>query len=41
MVVEKKLERKRVVDTDIGLELKNQIKDLKRLLTAYRKGLIK
>lgn len=41
MVVEKKLERKRVVDTDIGLELKKQIKDLKMLLTAYRKGLIK
>ena len=41
LVVEKKLERKRVVDTDIGLELKNQIKDLKMLLTAYRKGLIK
>lgn len=41
LVVEKKLERKRVVDTDIGLDLKNQIKDLKMLLTAYRKGLIK
>ena len=41
LVVEKKLERKRVVDTDIGLEIKKQIKDLKMLLTAYRKGLIK
>ncbi|MDU5105316.1 fructose-1,6-bisphosphatase [Clostridium sp.] len=41
LVVEKKLERKRVVDTDIGVDLKNQIKDLKMLLTAYRKGLIK
>ena len=41
LVVEKKLERKRVVDTDIGLDLKKQIKDLKMLLTAYRKGLIK
>lgn len=41
MVVEKRLERKRVVDTDIGVELKKQIKDLKMLLTAYRKGLIK
>ncbi|MBE6052557.1 MAG: fructose-1,6-bisphosphatase [Clostridium sartagoforme] len=41
MIVEKKLERKRVVDTDIGVELQKQIKDLKMLLTAYRKGLIK
>ncbi|MDV4151059.1 fructose-1,6-bisphosphatase [Clostridium sp. AL.422] len=41
LVVEKKLERKRVVDTDIGVELQKQIKDLKMLLTAYRKGLIK
>ena len=41
LVVEKNLERKRVADTDIGLELKTQIKDLKMLLTAYRKGLIK
>lgn len=40
MVVEKKLERKRVGDTDVGAELKNQIRDLKVLLTAYRKGLI-
>lgn len=40
MVVEKKLERKRVGDTDIGEELKKQIRDLKMLLTAYRKGLI-
>lgn len=40
MVVEKKLERKRVGDTDIGKELKKQIRDLKMLLTAYRKGLI-
>ena len=41
LLVEKKLERKRVEDTDIGVELKKQIKDLKMLLTAYRKGLIK
>lgn len=40
LVVEKKLERKRVGDTDIGEELKKQIKDLKMLLNAYRKGLI-
>ncbi|MCE5222098.1 MAG: fructose-1,6-bisphosphatase [Clostridium sp.] len=35
-----KLDRKKVGDTDIGKELKNQIKDLKLLLRAYRKGLI-
>ncbi|MFT8340737.1 MAG: fructose-1,6-bisphosphatase [Clostridium beijerinckii] len=35
-----KLDRKKVEDTDIGKELKNQIKDLKLLLKAYRKGLI-
>lgn len=35
-----KLDRKKVGDTDIGKELKNQIKDLKLLLIAYRKGLI-
>ncbi|OCA98476.1 fructose-bisphosphatase class III [Clostridium beijerinckii] len=35
-----KLDRKKVGDTDIGKELKNQIKDLKLLLKAYRKGLI-
>lgn len=40
MVVEKRLDRKRVGDTDIGIELKNQIKDLKLLLLAYRKGII-
>ncbi len=33
--------RKRVRDTDIGKELLAQINDLKMLLTAYRKGLIK
>lgn len=41
MIVEKRLERKRVKDTDVGMELKSQIRDLKMLLTAYRKGLIK
>lgn len=35
-----KLDRKKVGDTDIGKDLKNQIKDLKLLLKAYRKGLI-
>lgn len=40
MVVEKKLDRKTVGDTDVGEDLKNQIEDLKLLLTAYRKGLI-
>ena len=35
-----KLDRKKVEDTDVGKELKNQIKDLKLLLSAYRKGLI-
>ncbi|OPJ63000.1 fructose-1,6-bisphosphatase [Clostridium chromiireducens] len=35
-----KTDRKKVGDTDIGKELKNQIKDLKLLLRAYRKGLI-
>lgn len=35
-----KLDRKKVGDTDVGKELKNQIKDLKLLLKAYRKGLI-
>ncbi len=35
-----KLDRKKVGDTDVGKELKDQIKDLKLLLRAYRKGLI-
>jgi len=33
--------RKRVADTDIGLQLKQQIIDLKLLLAAYRMGIIK
>lgn len=33
--------RKRVSDTDIGKEIQEQICDLKLLLAAYRKGLIK
>ena len=39
--IEAKTTRKRVIDTDIGKELKNQVDDLKLLLAAYRKGLIK
>ncbi len=40
IVVERKIQRKRVKDTDVGEELENQIKDLKLLLLAYRKGFI-
>jgi fructose-1,6-bisphosphatase-3 len=39
--IEAKTKRKRVRDTDIGKELQQQIDDLKLLLAAYRKGLIK
>ncbi|MCJ7689416.1 MAG: fructose-1,6-bisphosphatase, partial [Clostridiaceae bacterium] len=41
IVLETSTNRKRVIDTDVGLEIKEQIKDLELLLTAYRKGLIK
>ncbi|MCY6355140.1 fructose-1,6-bisphosphatase [Clostridium sp. ZS2-4] len=41
IILEHALTRKRVADTDIGRELKKQIKDLEMLLVAYRKGLIK
>lgn len=41
VVLEQEVERKRVGDTDVGLELKQQIHDLERLLDAYRKGVIK
>jgi fructose-1,6-bisphosphatase-3 len=41
IVLETSTNRKRVIDTDVGLEIKDQIKDLELLLTAYRKGLIK
>ncbi len=41
VVLEHESKRKRVGDTDIGEELKLQIKDLEGLLDAYRKGLIK
>lgn len=36
-----KVERKRISDTDIGNELKKQIKDLEVLLEAYKSGVIK
>jgi len=39
-VVESVDKRTLVGDTDVGKELKEQIKDLKRLLAAYRAGLI-
>ncbi|MGB4438860.1 MAG: fructose-1,6-bisphosphatase [Sedimentibacter sp.] len=41
MVLEKEVERKRVRDTDVGEELKSQIKELEMLLDAYRLGYIK
>ncbi len=41
IVLEYNAARKTVGDTDIGQDLIKQIDDLKRLLTAYRKGLIK
>ena len=34
-------ERKRVADTDIGLRLKEEIEDLRKLLNAYREGELK
>ena len=40
LLVKKRLQRKRVGDTDIGIGLKNQITDLKLLLLAYRSGII-
>ena len=41
IVLENNVERKTVGDTDIGEELKTQIADLKLLLSAYRRGIIK
>ena len=41
VVVEHKVKRRRVKDTDAGEKIKEEIKDLKMLLLAYRKGLIK
>ena len=40
-LVEMNTKRMMVRDTDIGKELKTQIKDLEKLLVAYRSGLIK
>ena len=40
IVVKKTLPRKKVGDTDIGTELKEQIHDLEFLLEAYRSGRI-
>ena len=40
-ILEFKAQRLRVRDTDRGQELANQIKDLQKLLLAYRGGLIK
>ncbi|MDF2502977.1 fructose-1,6-bisphosphatase [Clostridium sp.] len=41
LVLEHVTARKRVADTDIGITLHQQLDDLKMLLIAYRKGLIK
>lgn len=41
LMVETNAKRKRVADTDIGIDIKEQVGDLKMLLAAYRKGLIK
>lgn len=38
IVVKKTLQRKKVGDTDTGTELKEQIRDLEELLSAYRSG---
>jgi fructose-1,6-bisphosphatase-3 len=39
--IEANAKRKRVADTDIGKQLRDQINDLQMLLAAFRKGLIK
>lgn len=41
MIVKRMQERLLVGDTDIGRELKGQVEDLERLLTAYRNGEIR
>lgn len=41
VVLEHATSRKRVGDTDVGIELKKQIKELEMLLYAYEKGWIK
>lgn len=40
-IVEHKAKRKTVRDTDAGIKLEQEVKDLKLLLLAYKKGLIK
>ena len=40
MLVERKVKRITVADTDIGKELKENVEDLKELLQAYREGKI-
>ena len=40
-IVETNVSRKRVIDTDIGKKLLEQIRDLEMLITAYHKGFIK
>jgi len=40
-IVETNAKRKRVADTDIGTDLKEQVRDLKMLLASFRKGLVK
>lgn len=40
-ILEQRHDRIRVADTDIGQEVKRQIQELKMLLVAFRKGLIK
>jgi fructose-1,6-bisphosphatase-3 len=40
-VVEHKAKRKTVRDTDAGIKLQEEVEDLKLLLMAYKKGLIK
>ena len=41
IIVETKSKRMKVKDTDIGKSIQSQINDLKKLLKAYRIGLIK
>jgi fructose-1,6-bisphosphatase-3 len=38
MVVKRVVQRRQVGDTDVGKELKEQVKDLEKLLAAYRSG---
>ena len=40
-LVEMTQRRARVYDTDKGIELRQQVTDLERLLRAYRKGIIR